>query len=84
MLNEGDMKACPFCGSKGVLKYAHGSYGYYAGKYRPGCSSEKCGAEGPAHNDEDYAPGRGMFSVSVEAKDKCVRWWNRRALSPEN
>ena len=68
-----ELKSCPFCGGKSVIKAVNKNYGLTIW-----CQCNKCGAR-----TEGYCPNTNKEDETMESieqcKNKAVILWNRRA-----
>lgn len=68
-----ELKPCPFCGGKSVIKAVNKNYGLTIW-----CQCNKCGAR-----TEGYCPNTNKEDETMESieqcKNKAVILWNRRA-----
>ena len=69
------MKPCPFDGNQPEMKHKDGSCGYSPGQYYISCG---CGCSSPKFDDEKWTKRKGTISISNEAKQSALLWWNRR------
>jgi Lar family restriction alleviation protein len=68
-MTDAELKPCPFCGSRSVLK--NNKYNYGGSGYFVKCANEKCGAQ---LSEVDC-----LFSSSIGSqKTKAVDNWNNR------
>jgi hypothetical protein len=85
---------CPFCGSSVKLECITGAYDREAPKVQIEC--KKCkrlggpfdfkfmGRVAFSHDTEDWAPGKGHFSIRTQAIDTVVARWNQRPIIPSS
>jgi hypothetical protein len=73
---------CPFCGSRVKLEHVSGSYGYTYDRVQIECKAcaGSAGKVAFSQKTEDWAPGKGTFSIRAQATDTVVARWNRRAV----
>lgn len=65
--------SCPFCGAVPKMQEISGSYGYY-----PPSVGIKCCIVSFSFPTEEWAQGRGHYSVRKEAIEKLEAKWNTR------
>ena len=75
MTNLEVMKPCPFDGNQPEMKHKDGSCGYSPGQYYISCV---CGCSSPKFDDEKWTKKKGTISISDEAQQSALLWWDRR------